>query len=81
MAYAIRIEIGESEAAAAPTIDWISTFYPEVIVGVEGSAVRLESEDHDESRLRLIWLTSLANERLLAWGATERAAVFAKLIQ
>lgn len=80
MAYAI-IEIGESDAAAARTIDWMSTFYPDVEVRVKDSSLRLESDDHDEARLRLIWLTSLANERLLARGAIQRSAVFAKLVQ
>jgi hypothetical protein len=81
VAHAIRIEIGESDSAAVRTTHWISTFYPDVAVGLEDRSVRLESDDHDEARLRLIWLTSLANERLLARGATERTAVFAALVQ
>lgn len=79
MAHSIRIEVEELDGAAVCTTEWIRSFHPEVTVAIEGRSVRLASKDRDEAGLRLVWLTTLANERLLAKGAVQRAAIFAKL--
>jgi hypothetical protein len=60
---------------------WVSIFYPDVAVGLDDGAVQLASVERDPASLRLIWLTALANERLLARGAAGRARIIEALVR
>jgi hypothetical protein len=69
----------ESSVEAAPA--WVSIFYPDVAVEADDGALRLTSLERDQAGLRLIWLTVLTNERLLARGAAARAQIIDALVR
>jgi hypothetical protein len=60
---------------------WVRAFHPDVTVTFDGDAVLLSTQERDETGLRLIWLTGLTNERLLARAAAGRAAVLDQLVR
>jgi hypothetical protein len=76
----IRCSINGDEAPLGlRAADWLAAFHPDVAVAVEGGTASLSAPGRDEAQLRLIWLTGLCNERLLARGARARAAVLDQL--
>lgn len=82
MAYAVRIQIDDhADAAVGSAVEWIRGFYPDVAISLDGEAVLLASGSLPEVKLRLIWLTTLTNERLLTRNAARRAAVLGELLR
>ena len=82
MAYAVRIPIDDqSEAAVRSAAEWIHSFYPDVAISLDGGVALLASRNDPQAKMRLIWLTALANERLLARNAVRRAAVLEELVR
>jgi hypothetical protein len=71
----------EAIALAASTAEWVRAFYPDVSVNRQGDTAMLSSESRSEDGLRLIWRTSLVNEKLLAAGAIARAGVLEALVR
>ena len=67
----------DSSGAAA----WVSIFYPDIEVTLDGKSACLASSERDQASLHLIWLTALANERLLARGAVHRTRVIEALVR
>lgn len=74
-------EAGPDFSAARGAAEWVGLFYPDVTVTLDRSMAQLTSGERDEAALRLIWRTSLVNEKLLARGAGHRAAVIAAMVQ
>ncbi|HYJ53129.1 MAG TPA: hypothetical protein VEW04_08140 [Allosphingosinicella sp.] len=61
--------------------EWVQRFYPDIAVTVDRVAAQLAAVERDESALRLIWRSALANEALHARGASRRAAVIDALVR
>jgi hypothetical protein len=76
----ITIHLDTEGEGAATAVEWITAFYPDVVVEVlDGQAVRFSSPSRAESELRLIWWAGLANERLVSVRRPDRAALIATL--
>jgi hypothetical protein len=60
---------------------WVSIFYPDVAVEPGEEPVQLAAIERDAASLRLIWLTTLANERLLARSSAARAQIIEALVR
>jgi hypothetical protein len=79
---AVRCPLSKDAAPFRQRVaEWVCAFHPDVTVNFDGDAVLLSAQERDETGLRLIWLTGLANERLLARAAVGRAAVLERLVR
>lgn len=67
-------------AAAISAARWISQFYSNVAAIVDGRRVDLTSGTRGPAELKRLWLTCLANEKLIIGGDAVRASLLAELI-
>lgn len=77
----VTCKTGPEFATAQRAAEWVRRFYPDITVTLDRDAAQLASSERDETELRLIWQSLLANEALLARGASQRAAVIDALVR
>ncbi|HWT31300.1 MAG TPA: hypothetical protein VN240_09785 [Propylenella sp.] len=78
----IRCDVApDAQALAASAAEWAQAFYPDVDITREAGSVALACESRGEGELRLIWRSALANDKLFAGGAAQRAAVLDALVR
>jgi hypothetical protein len=82
MAIAVHCEVRpEQFSLARRASEYVRAFYPDISVTLDRDAARLASDERSADALRLIWKTTLGNERLLVQGAARRAAVLESLVR
>jgi hypothetical protein len=78
----VRCEVGCVDSAIAlRAAEWAQAFHCGVTVQLDSGHALLSSDVHAEDQLRAIWLSSLANERLHARAARQRAGALAALME
>jgi hypothetical protein len=70
----------EDLPAAQRAAAWAGRFHPDVTVTLAAGAARLSANGRSAAALRLIWQSSLLNEKLLDRGAGRRAAMLEALV-
>lgn len=75
---AMSVETTLFHAGAA---HWVEALYPDVKVTLDEGIACLRSDKRDTTALRLIWLCEVANERLLARAAPQRAEILEELVR
>jgi len=77
----VGCEVGPVFSTARRAAEWVRGLYPDVTLTLDREGAQLASDERDERELRLIWRTSLINEKLLTDGASQRAAVIETLVR
>jgi hypothetical protein len=78
----ICCELGGTEPAiSCGAAEWAQAFHVGVTVQLDSGHALLSSDVHSEDQLRAIWLSSVANERLHARAARQRAGALAALME